>query len=406
MAKNPVDRRLFLKTSLLGSAGAVFGVKVFAGETNSRSFKSKGKPAIITRKLGNTGLELPIVSFGVMRADNPDLIRAAMDAGIKHFDTAHKYQNGNNEKMLGEVLQNYARDSFTIATKIPEPEKEVDDQTGELVPGFSKQDFLKKLDISLKRLKMDYVDILYFHSLSKKETVLHEPILDALKTARKQGKAKHIGLSTHSNEPEVIKAAVESGVYEVILTSYNFLQDHKDEMKKRIAEAADAGIGIVAMKTMAGGRMEKKTDKKVNYKAALKWALRDENVHTSIPGIINFQQLEENMSVMESLELTREEQHFLYAARNEQGLYCNGCESCVSSCRKSLPIPDMMRAYMYAYGYDEMKKAKETLREHYINDNPCKDCSFCTARCIKGFNINSKIEDIARLSHTPDDFLI
>jgi len=406
MAKNPVNRRLFLKTSLLGSAGAVLGAKVFAGETAPRSFKSKEKPAIITRKLGNTGIELPIVSYGVMRADNPDLVRAAMDAGIKHFDTAHKYQNGNNEKMLGEVLKDYPRESFTIATKIPEPEKEIDDQTGELVPGFSKQDFLKKLDISLERLKMDYVDILYFHSLSKRETVLHKPILDALKTAKKQGKAKHIGLSTHSNEPEVIKAAVDSGVYEVILTSYNFLQDHKDEMKKRIAEAANAGIGIVAMKTMAGGRMEKKTDKKVNYKAALKWALRDENVHTSIPGILTYQHLEENMSVMESLDLTREEEKFLYAAGNEKGLYCNGCKSCISSCRKSLPIPDMMRAYMYAYGYDEMKKAKETLREQNIEDNPCRDCSFCTARCIKGFDISGKIGDIARLSHTPDDFLV
>src|SRR6056297_1276409 len=192
MNKNAFNRRTFLKTSLLGTAGAFFGNRLTGAEKNQSLHMAGQKNKIVKRKLGNTGIESPVVSFGVMRADNPNLVKAAMDAGIEHFDTAYKYQNGNNEKMLGEVLKDYPRDSFTIATKIPEPGKEKDEKTGELVPGFSKQDFQKKLDISLERLKMNYVDILYFHSLSKRETVLHEPILDALKTAKKQGKAKHI----------------------------------------------------------------------------------------------------------------------------------------------------------------------------------------------------------------------
>jgi ferredoxin len=109
---------------------------------------------------------------------------------------------------------------------------------------------------------------------------------------------------------------------------------------------------------------------------------------------------------MEDLKLTPEEEHFLYAARNEEGLYCNGCETCLSTCRKNIPIPEMMRAYMYAYGYREMKKAKETLAEYKITENPCTDCSFCTAQCKKGFNLSKKITDITRLSKMPDDFLV
>jgi len=404
MPKNSVNRRLFLKTSVLGTAGAMLGTKIFSSEKPLTPFKPNSKKTVITRKLGNTGIELPIVSFGVMRADNPNLVRAAMDAGIKHFDTAHVYQKGNNEKMLGEVLKDYPRDSFTIATKIPPEEK--DKETGHFLPGSTKEAFLEKLDTSLQRLKMDYVDILYVHSVESRQGSLFEPMHEALLEAKKQGKTKHVGLSTHKNEPEVIEAAIESGVYEVILTSYNFLQDHKDKMKKAIAKASKAGIGIVAMKTMAGGRMEKKTDKEVNYKAALKWALKDENVHTSIPGIINFSQLEENMSVMENLDLTNDEKDFLYAAANEQGLYCNGCENCLSSCRKNIPIPEMMRAYMYAYGYREIKKAKETLAEYQITGNPCADCSICTAKCVKGFDISRKISDITRLTSVSDDFLV
>jgi predicted aldo/keto reductase-like oxidoreductase len=404
MAKKPVNRRLFLKTSLLGSAGAVLGSRIFASPNSYYTTAKKSERSVITRRLGNTNIELPIVSFGVMRADNPNLVRAAMDAGIKHFDTAHVYQGGNNEKMLGEVLKDYPRDSFTIATKVPPEEK--DRENGHFLPGSTKEAFLKKLDKSLKRLKMDYVDILYVHSVSSRQAALFKPMHEAVKEAKKQGKTRYVGISTHKREPEVIEAAIESGVYEVILTSYNFLQDHKDKMTKVIKKAADNGIGIVAMKTMAGGRMDKKTDKKVNYKAALKWALLNESVHTSIPGIINFEQLEENMSVMEDLKLTPEEEHFLYAARNEEGLYCNGCETCLSTCRKNIPIPEMMRAYMYAYGYREMKKAKETLAEYKITENPCTDCSFCIAQCKKGFNLSKKITDITRLSKMPDDFLV
>lgn len=404
MAKNSVNRRLFLKTSLLGTAGAMVGNTLLGGEKPVPVQSKKDNPAVITRKLGNTGIELPIVSFGVMRADNPNLVRAALDKGIKHFDTAHVYQGGNNEEMLGEVFKDYPRDSFTVATKVPPEEK--DRETGHILPGSTKEAFLKKLDTSLKRLQMDYVEILYVHSVSSRQGALYKPMHEAVLEAKKQGKAKHVGLSTHKNEPEVIEAAIESGVYEVILTSYNFMQDHKDKMKKAIEKAAKAGIGIVAMKTMAGGRMDKKTDKKVNYKAALKWALNDTNVHTSIPGIINFEQLEENFSVMKDLNLTPEEENFIYAARNQEGLYCNGCEICVSACRKHLPIPEMMRAYMYAYGYKEMKKAKETLLAHGVHNNPCKDCLVCSTNCIKGFNINQKIADITRLTRTPDDFLV
>lgn len=404
MNKKNVNRRVFLKTSVLGTAGTFLGARMFAHSTRPLAPSLQNKTRVITRKLGNTGLELPVVSFGVMRADNPALISAAMDAGIKHFDTAYVYQNGNNEKMLGEILKDYPRDAFTIATKVPPEEK--DRSTGHILPGSTKKAFLDKLDTSLKRLQMDYVDILYVHSVSSRQAVFYEPMIDALETAKRQGKARHIGFSTHKNEVEVIEAAIERGVHEVILTSYNFLQSHHQQMTEVIEKASKAGIGIVAMKTMAGGRMSSKTDKKVDYKAALKWALRNEHVHTSIPGIISFQQLKENFSVTGDLNLTQEENDFLYSARDEEGLYCNGCEACLKACTKNLPIPEIMRAYMYAHGYREMKKAKDLLAANDIRTNPCMECSVCTTKCVRGFDIQKKIADIARLNQMPDEFLV
>jgi len=390
MSKNDLNRRIFLKTSLLGATGAVVTNKMTGDESvkymDSRLLKRK----VVRRKLGKTGLKLPVVCFGVMRADNPNLIKAAMSAGVEHFDTAYVYQNGNNEKMLGEVLKDYARDSFTIATK---------------VKWSDKKDFNEKLNTSLERLKMDYVDILYAHSLSSRDDVLSEEMQSALLDAKKQGKARHIGLSTHRNEPEIIRAAIKTGIYEVILTAYNFKQDHKEDLTKAIEEASKAGIGIVAMKTMAGGKLGKDAGK-MHFSAALKWALKNPHVHTSIPGITNFQELEENLAIMENMDLTNEEQEFLSSASLIEGLYCNGCGQCTSACPNNLPIPDIMRAYMYAYGYGETIKAKQELKEFGIKENPCTDCLICTAKCVKGFNIKDKIADITRITNISDDFLV
>ena len=389
MSKKDLNRRIFLKTSLLGTGAVLTNKLVNAHEVKTFNGRVK-KNKIVIRKLGKTGLKLPVVNFGVMRADNPNLIKAAIKAGVKLFDTAYVYQKGNNEKMLGEVLKDYPRDSFYITTKIKSKEKD---------------DFMIKLDESLKRLQMDYVDILYAHSLSSREEVLSEEIIDALQTAKKQGKAMHIGLSTHSHEPEVIKAAIESKVYEIILTAYNFKQDHRDELTKCIEDAGKAGIGIIGMKTMAGGKLGKDAGK-MHFQAALKWALRNPHVHTTIPGITNFKELDDNMAVMANLDMTKEEENFISAASMIEGLYCNGCQECIKYCPKNLPINDLMRTYMYAYGYGDMKKAKQELDRLGINNNPCIDCSTCTVKCIKGFNIRKKITDITRISDVPDDFLV
>lgn len=76
--------------------------------------------------------------------------------------------------------------------------------------------------------------------------------LRAFEALKQQGKTRFIGVTTHSNEPDVIRAAVESGVWDVVLTSYNFRQAHRTEVRAAIGEAAAAGVGVVVMKTQAG----------------------------------------------------------------------------------------------------------------------------------------------------------
>jgi len=355
------------------------------------------------RTLGRTGLEVPLVSMGVMNADNPNLVKAALDGGITLLDTAHGYQDGRNEEMLGTILPRRERDSFVICTKVYVDT--LDRKTGRFGPKTRGEEITEKLDISLKRLGLDHVDVLHLHAQSAREGVLHEKLMRALEKAKQDGKTRFIGVSTHKHEPEVIRAAVEGKLYDVVLTSYNFKQDHHVEVQKAIAEAAAAGLGIVAMKTQAGVYWDKAKKHPIDMKAALRWALRDPNVHTSIPGFTTFEQLQDDLAVMREPAFTPAEGEKL-RDRKLAGLFCQGCEECLGPCPQHLPIPELMRGYMYGHAYKNREAAQSLLLALELPRMPCDDCDTCPVVCAKGFDVRERIRDIVRLRDVPREFLI
>ncbi len=403
MNEQNFNRRKFIRATLLGSAAVIAGKNARGSENKYHEQNDALSPKIVTRKLGNTGLELPIVSMGVMRADNPSLVKAALKKGVVHLDTAHVYQGGRNEEMLGRLLQDYPRDSYIIASKV-----KVDgfnSETGKYTEETNPDEIFEKLNISLERLGIDHVDILYLHAIQSYDAALYKPILKNLKKIKKTGKARFLGVSTHRNMPEVIEAVVDSKVYDVVLTSYNFQMKDDMKMENALKKAAEAGIGIVGMKTMAGGFLDKERTKKVNAKAALKWALQNKNIHTTIPGYTSFDELEDSFSVMEDLTLTEQEKQDLKLDEVSASLFCTGCEKCVKSCRHKLNIPDYMRAYMYTYGYHEHNKAQNVLASQKINAaSVCEACNVCTASCQKGFDVAERIRDVSRLADVPQEF--
>jgi hypothetical protein len=107
MKNKSVNRRDFLRLSAAAGAGVVFAPGVSASTSGVAALSQKN--VFPVRTLGKTGLKLPILSMGVMRADNPNVVKAAYNAGITHFDTAHGYQNGRNEEMLGNFFKGLRR---------------------------------------------------------------------------------------------------------------------------------------------------------------------------------------------------------------------------------------------------------------------------------------------------------
>ena len=325
MATHDETRRGFLKKSAAGLAGVTM---LSGGPAVAQKEQEKPKQKFIYRTLGKTGIKLPIVSMGA-RFDTPDRIGAALDAGIVHIDTANVYGRGRNEQAIGEAVKDRPRDSFVIGTKVY---MNMDGKTG-LYPKEADTDlFLENFNASMERLGLEYVEILYLHDVVRGESAVFEPYLDVMKKIKESGRAKFIGLSTHTNEPEVINAAIDSKAYDVILTAYNFLQPHVAEVEKAIDRAAKAGIGIVAMKTQAGVYWDRERTEQINMKAALKWALNNPNVCTAIPGFASFEEMEVDLSVMEDLTLTEQEKKDLKLGESGErtGLFCPQCGQCLS----------------------------------------------------------------------------
>jgi predicted aldo/keto reductase-like oxidoreductase len=395
-----------LKKGAAGVAGAALLPSVIKAQEEQQKTEEKPKERkFIYRTLGKTGIKLPIVSMGA-RFDTPDNIRAALDAGIKHIDTANVYGQGRHEAAIGEAVKGRPRDSFVIATKVY---MNMDSKTGLYDPEKADQQLLfDNFDAGLERLGLDYVEILYLHDVVKGASVTFEPYLSALKKIKESGKAKFIGISTHTNEPEVINAMVDCKEYDVVLTAYNFLQPHRDAVEKAIDRAAKAGLGIVAMKTQAGVYWDRERQQPINAKAALKWAMNNPNVHTAIPGFANFEEMETDLSIMDDLALTAEERKDLKLDEESKQacLYCDQCGKCVAQCGKDLDIPTLMRSYMYAYGYRDLKKAKDALRYVDLTGIPCDSCGDCRVTdCTMGFDVKNKVQDIARIERVPDDFI-
>ncbi len=139
-------------------------------------------------------------------------------------------------------------------------------------------------------MQVDYVDFFILGFAARRESVFYEPLLKALEKFKKQGKTRYLGVATHSFEPEAIRAAADTGIYDLVMTAYNFRKNNIAEIDEAIGYATEKGLGIIAMKTMAGVFWDKERTRPINTKASLKWVLKNENIHTTVPerwGVIN-----------------------------------------------------------------------------------------------------------------------
>ena len=347
------------------------------------SIAPPAQPKMEYRTLGKTGLKLSSVGFGCMVSSDASVIERSVDLGINYFDTSRDYQGGNNERMLGAAVKG-RRAKVYISTKSA---------------ALERQEAVEDLELSLKALGTDYIDIWMLHDRTRASEISPE-LIEVMLDAKKQGKARFIGVSTHRGQAGVIPAMIKQGQFDAVMVTYNFAMDAAKTVPP-IQSARRAGLGVIGMKVLAGSfRLDPATYDRAKAAmkkagaalAALKWALKGDVLDVAIPSMIDMDQLAENVRAM-SEPFGEADGSLLASYLDHFGpLYCRMCGACEGACAKGLPVSDMQRVLAYADGYRQFPLARERflrLSESAIV-TPC-DCAVCAVNCAFGVNVAGRL---------------
>ncbi len=371
-----MKRRDFLKLGIVGAASAATGLAGLAGPSRGAA------PGPVYRVLGRTGLKVTMVGFGAMLTPEHEVMEVAFDMGVNYVDTARRYMNGRNEEIVGRALKG-RRDKVYVATKT-RPDS------------VSKKDIFADVETSLTKLRTDHIDVIQLHNLTHGNTdrISNPETREALAELRKQGKVRFFGVTSHTGQAEVLNAlmADPERFFDTALVGYNFTSP--PAVKEAIARAAKTGMGIIAMKTQAGGYKTEALGPLSPHQAALKWALLDTNVTAAIPGMKDMRMLQEDMSVM-GMKFTAADARILERyARAVGGVYCRLCATCEPTCPRKVAISTVNRSLMYLESYGSMELARATYEEvgNAASASACLNCDECVAQCVNGLDIPSKME--------------
>lgn len=310
-------------------------------------------------RLGRTGLMVSRSGFGAIpiqripEEKSTALLRRAYEAGINFFDTAHGYSD--SEEKIGAALSG-VRKNVILATKTPAGDPKT---------------LFEQLELSLKRLKTDYIDLYQLHNPKAVARPGDEAgLYDALLEAKRKGMIRFIGITNH--RLPVAREAVESGLYDTLQFPLSSLSSDADVDLMNAAKAAD--VGFIAMKGMAGGLL---TSAKSTFAF-----LRSLDHAVPIWGIERMEELEEFIELeKDPPALDADMMKIVEADRAElSGAFCRGCGYCMP-CPAGIEINVssrlmflIKRSRFEQYLTPEWQEKMERIED-------CIACGKCAAQC-------------------------
>jgi uncharacterized protein len=278
------DRRNFLK-SLAGAAAALSLSNSVLGKEQGSDRLGEVLPK---RKLGRTGEYVTMLGTGgyhvgwTTERDAQEVIEASLEGGVRFFDTAESYSKGVSEERYGKYLTPKYRDLIFLMTKTTGPDAKT---------------VQEHLEGSLRRLKVEQIDLYQVHSIRTPEDVdsrIQNGILEVLLKAKEQGKIKYLGFTGHQNpfaHARMLEQTAESNIFDTILMPVNVLdQSYFSFTKNVLPVALERNMGILAIKSLADGRF---------------FALKQEaNWKSEDPIIPNYMTIKEAMHFVWSLPVT------------------------------------------------------------------------------------------------------
>jgi len=402
--KNKIDRRNFLKTVGAAGLGSVFASTGAIAGPNEPNAPSKAQepeyPQVPKRRLGKltqpgpsgkeVPVEVPCLALGTMFnvADKQIVLRKALEFGVTYWDTANSYSGGNSELGIGKFLSRYPeiRKKLFIVSKASDARTVADVE--------------KRLQTSLRRMKTDYIDLYYGVHVLSDPAQLTDELRKWAESAKKRKLIRFFGFSTHSNMAQCLAAAAKLDWIDAIIVKYSFREMQNPEMQAAIEACYKAGIGLTAMKTVRGQKIETEEDKKLTEhflkrgftagQAKVKVVMEDKRISSVAVGRGNIRELHLNVAAaLDKTELTAEDMKvFKEVAQATCSDYCAGC---AYICDSALPdmlrperISDIMRYLMYHNNYGEKENARELFAKIPVNVRNkllSTDYSLAEARC-------------------------
>lgn len=325
--------------------------------------------------LGKTNLEVTRPAFGVLPLQRVpmkeaiEILRKAYDSGINYYDSANGYSD--SEEKIGNAFSKGRRQNVIISTK-----------SG----GKDKATVTAHIELSLKRLQTDYIDILQLHNPS----ILPDPddkdsSYAALVEAKQKGYIKHIGITSHSLSNA--NTAIESGLYETLQFPFSYLASEDD--LKLVARCKELDIGFIAMKGLSGGLL-------TNARAAATFMEQFDNV-APIWGIQRMEELEEFVALSkEDLTMTEEIAKIISDDNKElSGSFCRACNYC-APCPVGIEInmAARMKFLLLRSPYLRMLSDESYKKMHLIDD--CLDCKVCMSRCPYNLEIPKLLKEMLK----------
>ncbi|MFV2089866.1 MAG: aldo/keto reductase [Pseudomonadales bacterium] len=393
-----MDRRKFLELGAVTTGLLSLGHSPLAGSVTTDHSKAR---VIRYGTLGRTGIQISDISFGSsrLRTGQEDLVRHALDKGVNYFDTADSYTRGQSEKVIGNALQD-VRDRITIVSKT------------QVRADTDRDAIMRALEESLRRLKTDYVDVFFNHAVNAVDRLINPEWYEFAERARRQGKIRFTGMSGHAGRlVEVLDHAVAEDLIDVMLVSYNFGQDPafyesltrsfdriatQTGLPAVLARAKQKDIGVVAMKTLMGARLNDMRAYEAAgatfAQAAFRWTLSNPNVDALIISMTSAEQIDEYLGASGTTRMSQTDLNLLHRYVTLNGAtYCRqACNDCAGACPYDVPIADVLRTRMYATDYKDVEFARLEYGALEVNAAACLDCSGkpCQSACSHGLDVS------------------
>ncbi len=329
------------------------------------------------RTLGKTGLKISRLGFGgipIQKIDaegTRELIRELMAEGVNFIDTARGYTV--SEEYLGFALEG-VRDNFVLATKSMARTKEA---------------MARDIDVSLKNLRTDHIDLYQIHNPSAKDieqVMAKDGALEALYEAKAAGKIGHIGITLHS--VELFRQAVELPWVETIMFPYNIVETQGEEL---INKCAQNNIGFICMKPLAGGAID-------DAAIAMRFVVSNPDVTVVIPGMADKNEILQNVAATsDTTPLNAEEKNKVAKIREELGTnFCRRCNYC-APCAAGINIPAVFLFEGYYSRYDLKEWASERYSQLAKTASDCIGCGACESRCPYDLPIRQMLKAAAEI---------